>query len=120
MSRAELRTEIAYAGVHEPPVQPRAIASIRERLDSFANEEVAFIGLRDFLRSMAADRKRVQGDDPAVRRSDPRHRLVVLVDDRQSGRFARAGWCPCAGKEGPNDVFAEHQERGDGTHAGRR
>jgi xanthine permease XanP len=56
----ELRTEIAYAGVHEPPVQPRTILPIRERLDAFANEEeVAFIGLRDFLRSIAADRKRV-------------------------------------------------------------
>ncbi|HEY6440554.1 MAG TPA: solute carrier family 23 protein [Acetobacteraceae bacterium] len=56
----ELRTEIAYAGVHEPPVQARTTVPIRERLDAFANEEeVAFIGLRDFLRSMAADRKRV-------------------------------------------------------------
>ena len=56
----ELRTEIAYAGVHEPPIQPRSTVPIHEQLNAFANEEeVAFIGLRDFLRSMAADRKRV-------------------------------------------------------------
>jgi xanthine permease XanP len=56
----ELRAEIAYLGVHEPPIEPRSTAPIPDRPDMFVNEETAaFIGLRDFLRSIAADRKRV-------------------------------------------------------------
>ena len=56
----ELWTEITYVGTHEPPVQPKATEPAHERIDAFANEEAAvFVGLRDFLRSIAADRKRV-------------------------------------------------------------
>jgi NCS2 family nucleobase:cation symporter-2 len=56
----EFRTEVTYLGAHEAPVQPSRATATPARLDEFTNEEAAaFDGLRDFLKSMAADRKRV-------------------------------------------------------------
>ena len=46
--------------------------------------------------------------------------LVVLVDERPRCRLGGARWGASAGEEWADDVFAQHQERGDGTHAGRR
>ena len=56
----EFRTEVTYLGAHEVPVQPSRATATPSRLDEFVNEEAAaFVGLRDFLKSMAADRKRM-------------------------------------------------------------
>ena len=56
----EFRTEVTYLGAHEAPVQPSRATATPARLDEFTNEEAAaFDGLRDFLKSMSADRKRV-------------------------------------------------------------
>jgi len=55
----ELRTDISYAGASVPALHA-ALPPVPEQLGAFTNEEdVAMIGLRDFLRSVAADRKRV-------------------------------------------------------------
>lgn len=66
-----LRTRVTYAGVHEPPLHRSLAPPAVRDLDEFVNEEeVAFVGLRDFLKSMAADRKSV---------SNRRGRLAVRL-----------------------------------------
>jgi NCS2 family nucleobase:cation symporter-2 len=55
----DLQTEVTYRGDHEAPIHRSLAAPIAASLDVSANEEeVAFAGLRDFLKSMGADRKR--------------------------------------------------------------
>jgi NCS2 family nucleobase:cation symporter-2 len=55
----EVQTAVTYDGAHEAPLHrslwvPKPV----ESLDQFENEEeAAFVGLRDFLKSMTADRK---------------------------------------------------------------
>ena len=57
----ELWTDISYLGTHEPPIELRSDVPVPERPDVFANEETAaLIGLRDFLKSAAADKKHVR------------------------------------------------------------
>jgi hypothetical protein len=60
-SGTDMRTRVTYDGVHEVPLNRNlAPPATVENLDQFSNEEeVALVGLRDFLRSIAADRKHV-------------------------------------------------------------
>ncbi len=56
----ELRAEVSYLGTHEAPIHRTLEPPPPPELDEFVNEESAvYVGLRDFLKSMAADRKRV-------------------------------------------------------------
>jgi hypothetical protein len=56
----ELRTEVSYLGTHEAPIHRALEPPPPPELDEFVNEESAvYVGLRDFLKSMSADRKRV-------------------------------------------------------------
>jgi len=56
----ELRAEVSYLGTHEAPIHRALEPPPPPELDEFVNEESAvYVGLRDFLKSMSADRKRV-------------------------------------------------------------
>jgi NCS2 family nucleobase:cation symporter-2 len=56
----ELRAEVSYLGTHEAPIDRPLEPPAPPALGEFVNEETAvYVGLRDFLRSMSADRKRV-------------------------------------------------------------
>src|SRR5690242_593370 len=55
-----LQAEVSYLGTHEAPIHRDLRPPPPGELDEFVNEEVAvYVGLRDFLKSMSADRKRV-------------------------------------------------------------
>jgi xanthine permease XanP len=55
-----LQAEVSYLGTHEAPIHRDLGPPPPGELDEFVNEEVAvYVGLRDFLKSMSADRKRV-------------------------------------------------------------
>ena len=52
----ELRVDVAYQGTHSPPL-PESVVLPRARRELDDEEAAAFAGLRDFLHSLAADRK---------------------------------------------------------------
>ena len=52
----ELRVDIAYQGAHSPPL-PESVVLPQARRELDDEEAAAFAGLRDFLHSLAADRK---------------------------------------------------------------
>jgi hypothetical protein len=56
----DLRAKVSYLGTHEAPIHCALEPPPPPELGEFVNEETAvYVGLRDFLRSMSADRKRV-------------------------------------------------------------